>query len=455
MTPPFRIRPEHLGSSAFIADHGVKLAYLCGAMYKGISSPAMVIALGRAGLMGFFGAGGLAPEKIEAALVEIKIALHSSGAFGMNLLGGGEVGLEAHTVDLYRRHEVRCIEAAAYIKVTPNLVRYRLAGATRDAAGRIATPNRIIAKVSRPEIARQFLSPPPPEMVAALREQGALTASEAALAPFVPLAQDVCVEADSGGHTDQGVAFALLPAIMTLRDDLQVAHAYGHPVRVGAAGGIGTPEAVAAAFMLGADFILTGSINQCTVEADTSDVAKDMLSGINVQDTAYAPAGDMFELGAKVQVLKKGVLFHARANKLYELYTRHASLEDIDRKTLDQIEIQYFKRPIAAVWDETVTYLQRKGGSVDLERQLTPKQRLALVFKWYFVQSTRLAMAGDDARRADFQIQCGPAMGAFNQWTKDGPLAHWRDRRVAEIGHLLMAQAAELFQRRLVKFSGA
>ena len=69
--------------------------------------------------------------------------------------------------------------------------------------------------------------------------------------------------------------------------------------------GIGTPEAAAAAFLLGAEFIGTGSINQCTVEAGTSDSVKDLLQEANVQDTSYAPAGDMFEAGARVQVLKK------------------------------------------------------------------------------------------------------------------------------------------------------
>ncbi len=63
---------------------------------------------------------------------------------------------------------------------------------------------------------------------------------------------------------------------------------YGKTVRIGAAGGIGTPEAAMAAFMLGADFIVTGSINQCTVEAATSGLVKDLLQQMNVQDTAYA-----------------------------------------------------------------------------------------------------------------------------------------------------------------------
>ena len=71
--------------------------------------------------------------------------------------------------------------------------------------------------------------------------------------------------------------------------------------------------------MVGADFVCTGSINQCTVESGMSDVVKDLLQDINVQDTEYAPAGDMFEIGARVQVLKKGTFFPARANKLFML----------------------------------------------------------------------------------------------------------------------------------------
>src|SRR6185295_12181791 len=116
------------------------------------------------------------------------------------------------------------------------------------------------------------------------------------------------------------------------------------PIHVGAAGGIGTPQAAAAALIMGADFILTGSINQCTVEAGTSDAVKDLLQELNVQDTDYAPAGDMFEIGARIQVARRGLFFPARANKLYELYQRHGSLDEIDPKTRQQIQDRYFKR---------------------------------------------------------------------------------------------------------------
>ncbi len=63
-----------------------------------------------------------------------------------------------------------------------------------------------------------------------------------------------------------------------------------------------------------------------------SDSVKDLLQDINIQDTDYAPAGDMFEIGAKVQVLKKGVFFPARAGKLFMLYNHYNALEEIPEK---------------------------------------------------------------------------------------------------------------------------
>ncbi len=164
------------------------------------------------------------------------------------------------------------------------------------------------------------------------------------------MADDICVEADSGGHTDRGVAATLLPAIQRQRDAAMAAHAYRKSIRVGCAGGIGTPEAAAAAFVLGADFILTGSINQCTVEAGTSDLVKDLLQEMQVQDTDYAPAGDMFEIGARVQVLKRGLFFPVRANKLYELYRSVDSIEQIDPGTARMIQEKYFQRSLAEVY---------------------------------------------------------------------------------------------------------
>lgn len=54
------------------------------------------------------------------------------------------------------------------------------------------------------------------------------------------MADDVTVEANSGGHTDNRPLVCLVPTMLALRDDLQARHQFASPVRVGAAGGIST-----------------------------------------------------------------------------------------------------------------------------------------------------------------------------------------------------------------------
>ncbi|GAA1265017.1 ACP S-malonyltransferase [Sphaerisporangium rubeum] len=439
-----------LGSPEFRADYGLRHAYLAGSMFKGIASTDLVVRMGKAGLMGFFGAGGLKLAEIEDAIQAIRRGLGTGEGFGMNLLYGfDENGLERDTVELYLKHDVRHVEAAAYPHVTAPLVRYRFTGAHRDSRGRPVAVRHVLAKVSRPEVATAFMSPPPEPVLRRLVERGELTPDEAEAAASLPVSQDVCVEADSAGHTDGRSPYGLMPAMLELRDRANRTHGYAGPIRVGASGGLGAPEAVAAAFVLGADFVVTGSVNQCSVEAGTSDEVKDMLAGLDVQDTTYAPAGDMFELGARVQVARKGTLFPARANKLYQLYRNHGGLDDLDPATARTVQDKYFRRSFAEVWDETAAYLAaNKPGELD-RAEANPRHKMALVFRWYFVHSIRLALSGTPGRRVDYQIHCGPAMGSFNHYARTIGLADRRDRHVDLIADHLMTDAAAVLHSRL------
>src|SRR5947208_16895303 len=117
--------------------------------------------------------------------------------------------------------------------------------------------------------------------------------------------------------------------MLALRDRLHEQYGYDQPPRVGAAGGISTPASVAAAFAMGAAYLVTGSVNQACVESGSSDAVRQMLAEAEQADCTMAPAGDMFEMGVKVQVLKRGTMFPMRAAKLYELYRAHPSLAAI------------------------------------------------------------------------------------------------------------------------------
>lgn len=443
------ITAESLGSREFKKDYGLRYAYVAGAMYKGIASKELVVAMGKAGMIGFLGTGGLDLSEVDASIGFIKSQLAAGQPYGMNLLSNLErPDIEEQTVELFLKAGVCYVEAAAFMRITQSLVRWRLTGLERNPEGKIERPRRILAKVSRPEVAAAFMQPAPQTIVKTLLAAGKITPVEAELSQSIPVADEVCVEADSAGHTDQGVAYALMPAILILRDDLMAKYRYDKVIKVGAAGGIGTPHAAAAALTMGADFILTGSINQCTVEAGTSGAAKDILEQLNVQDTDYAPAGDMFEMGARVQVASKGLFFPARANKLYELYKQYNSLEEIDPKMRQQIQERYFKRSFDDVWNETRSYYQRAYPARLAEIEKNPKQKMALIFRWYFVHSARLAMRGSDEQKVDYQIHCGPAMGAFNQWVKGSDLQSWRNRHVADIGLKLMNGTAEMLRDR-------
>ena len=92
------------------------------------------------------------------------------------------------------------------------------------------------------------------------------------------MAEDITAEADSGGHTDNQPAIVLLPTMLALRDRMQAQYGYDRPLRIGAAGGISTPWAAAAALAMGAAYLVTGSVNQSCVEAGTSDVVRRMLA---------------------------------------------------------------------------------------------------------------------------------------------------------------------------------
>lgn len=445
-----KFQSRMLGNAEFKKDYNLEYAYLAGSMYNGISSKEMVVKMGKAGMLAFLGTGGMEFERIEKEIEYIKGQLKEGQPYGLNLMCSlTDAEKEERTVDLFIKHSIKIIEASSYMSITPALVRYRLYGIKKGEGGKIETFGKIIAKVSRIEVAEGFLNPAPQRIVDKLLENGAITEEESKLAKFIPMADDICIEADSAGYTDRGMSHVLIPTMIRLRDMVVKKHGYLKNVRVGTAGGIGTPESAAAVFLMGADFIMTGSINQCTVEADTSDEVKDILQQMSIHDTEYTSSGNLFELGAKVQVLKRGLFFPARANKLYDLYRQHNSIDEIDEKIKMHIQQRYFGR----TFDEVYEYIRCHCSDREIEKaEKDPKHKMALIFRWYFDNSMKLALKGCSEKRLDYQIYCGPALGAFNDWVRNSDIENWRKRHVDAIGKMLMKETVELLQNRMEKF---
>ena len=449
--PP--LLPEDLGDSAFCTTHGLKYPYMTGAMANGIGSADIVEAMSRAGMLGSFGAAGLSIDRITQAIDRLQATLGDK-PFCFNLIHSpNEPAHEAAVTDLYLRRGVKLVEASAYLDLTPSIVRYRVSGLMQGPHGVIAS-HRVIAKVSRVEVATKFLSPPPMRILQELYAAGHITEHQIDLASRVPMCDDLTAEADSGGHTDNRPALTLLPTLLALRDRLQTQFGYSTAVRVGLAGGIATPSSVAAAFSMGAAYVVTGSVNQACIESGSSEPVRKMLAEAGQADVAMAPAADMFEMGVKVQVLKRGTMFAMRAGKLYEIYRQYPSWEAIPATERAQLEKTFFRTTFTAIWDETRDFFQRRDPTQLPKAEADPKHKMALVFRWYLGLSSRWANSGDTTRQLDYQVWCGPAMGAFNEWTKGTFLEQPANRDVVTVAVNLLYGACVQLRRETLRQQG-
>ncbi|MDR1040920.1 MAG: PfaD family polyunsaturated fatty acid/polyketide biosynthesis protein [Deltaproteobacteria bacterium] len=428
--PP--IAPGNFGSKAFRKEFDLRFAYVGGAMVAGISSVRMVQELAAAGLLGVFGASGLRPDAVEDAVVRLAGSLDGR-SFGSCLIHTPhDPAWEDRVVRIYLERGVTLVEASAFLQISPDLVKYRVTGLSETPDGQILCRNRVMAKVSRLELAKRFFSPPPQKIVDALAAKGAITAKEAELARFVPMAQDLTAEADSGGHTDFRPALVLWPSMIQLADELTRKFDYALPLRVGAAGGLGAPAALLVAHDLGCSYFVTGSINQACVESGLSPAARALLAKASQTDVSPAPAADMFELGARVQVLKYGTLFGARSQRLAELYRQYGSIDEIPVPEREQLEKKIFLKPLETIWEETEAFFRERDPS-QLKKAENPKHKMALVFRWYLGQASRWAIQGLSERQTDWSVFTGPAIGSFNEWAAGSYYEDPANRKVAEL----------------------
>ncbi len=445
---------SQLGDPTFKEDYNLKYTYKTGAMANGIASADLVVAVGQAGFLGSFGAAGLVPSRILEALEQIQRELPTQ-SYAVNLIHSPvEEALEAGGVKLFLEQGVKVVEASAFLGLTEHIVHYRVAGLSQNVDGSIEIGNKVIAKISRKEIAAHFMQPAPESFLKSLLQQGKITPLQVALAKQIPMADDITVEADSGGHTDNRPLVALLPIIIQLRDEMQEKYQFKQRIRIGAAGGISTPASALAAYMMGAAYIVTGSVNQACVEAGTSEHVRKLLQTVASTDVMGAPASDMFEMGVELQVLKRGTLFGSRAKKLYEYYKQYNSIDEIPADERTKLEKQVFRKPLEEIWQGCIEFFQQRDPEQIERAKGNSKRKMALIFRWYLGLSSNWANAGVPDRTLDYQIWCGPSMGAFNDWVRGTYLENYENREAADVAEQIMQGAAYLYRIQSLKMQG-
>ncbi|MFK8079510.1 MAG: PfaD family polyunsaturated fatty acid/polyketide biosynthesis protein [Granulosicoccus sp.] len=451
--PP--VYPEWLGDRSFTYAHNTRFPYIVGEMARGIATPEMVIAAARAGLLGFYGSAGLPLREVSEGIAKIKAALVATDAtWGANLIHSPQnPGMEKAVVDVFLQTGVKRVSASAFMQLSPEVVRYSALGLRRE-GNLVVRDTHVFAKVSRVEVAEKFMSPAPVEVLRELLASGAISAEQAELAAIVPVAEDITAESDSGGHTDNRPAAVLLSSLLETAGRIARQHGFDErSLRVGLAGGIATPQAVAGAFQMGAAYVLSGSINQPAMESGLSQQARKMLSDASAADVMMAPAADMFEQGVDVQVLKRGTLFGLYAKRLHGLYRAGATTENLidgDRQWFEQ----RLGQTLESAWADTCEYLAQNNPQTLHSAQADGNIRFALLCRRYLFMASQWARDGEPGRAADYQIWCGPAMGAFNHWVKDTCLEPLENRNVKQIAWNLLEGAARLTRAGQLRSSG-
>jgi PfaD family protein len=206
--------------------------------------------------------------------------------------------------------------------------------------------------------------------------------------------------------------------------------------------------------MMGAAYVVTGSVNQACIEASASEHTRKLLAQAGMADVIMAPSADMFEMGVKVQVLKNGTLFPMRAQKLYDLYTRFNSIDEIPDDEREKLERQVFKRDLESIWADTVKFFEERDPEQITRANSNPKRKMALIFRWYLGLSSRWSNTGEKGRELDYQIWCGPSIGSFNEWTRNTYLAEPGNRKVVDVARQILTGAAYLYRIQSLKAQG-
>ncbi len=120
----------------------------------------------------------------------------------------------------------------------------------------------------------------------------------------------------------------------------------------------------------------------------------------------------------------------------------------------DRLETRIFKTDLDSIWQQTQAFFAERDPAQIARAQGHPKRKMALIFRWYLGLSSHWSNTGERHRETDYQIWCGPAMGAFNDWVRGSYLETPESRHVADIARQIMMGTALLYRLQSLKIQG-
>jgi PfaD family protein len=148
-------------------------------------------------------------------------------------------------------------------------------------------------------------------------------------------------------------------------------------------------------------------------------------------------------------------MFGARAHRLFVAYEAYGGLHEIPPAERTRLEKQVLCASLDEVRASTQAFWAERDPAQNEQAARDPKHEMALCFRWYLGLSSRWAITGEPTRRLDYQIWCGPAMGAFNEWVRGSFLEAPQSRSVVQVALNLLEGAASVTRAHQLRSYGA
>ncbi|MFC1745257.1 1-acyl-sn-glycerol-3-phosphate acyltransferase [Candidatus Riflebacteria bacterium] len=403
---------QNLGSKEFQTVHGVRHSYCTAPLPFGISGKQMLSSLATAGFLPFFGSTGLNLGEIKNSLKQIRDRVGNK-TFGVGIsFVPYDKEREWQLILILIKLGIRHLWVSHYPYPTEALTFFRLNGIKQNSIGAIEPQNFIFARVSHLETVKRFVAHPPKNVVERLWQDGRISEQEKNLSCKIGLSEDIIVHGEGSGLGSNGSLNTLFPqiyqSVKIIQEDLT------RNIRIGTSGGLSNPQAISAMFSLGADFVVTGSINQISAEANCSAKVKQMLAKAGSSDTAFVVSADPLEKGNNIQVLKYGTQFSVKANKLAKLYLKYGDLLNLPEKEKKVLEEGFFRCSLETAMNRA--NLIFKDLQFGENKKNKKESGLLLLFHLYLYESFLWAKEGTKNREMDYQIWVDQSIGSFNMW---------------------------------------
>lgn len=405
-------------AGAFRGAYGLRHACVAAPPGYGLCSPELLAALARAGVLPVIPAdAGLAAAERFVDSVQAQAPGRALALALPPALPDPEIWFE-----FCRRRRLAAVLPPGFDLASGALWRHRAVASGPDAEGRTQPVGRVLAQVRDTAAAEACLWPEP----AAIAARVAIEAETGRVVPSGLPADELIILVDGRRPAE----INLLPAIRR-RDTLPPP---ARSVGLGVAGDVGTPEAVATLFDLGADFVVTTDLNICTREAAAPDIVKDLLQRLEIDDLAWAPVDGGFHADAWRSVVGRGLFFARRAQRLHEILSRYHAWDSVPAALRAELDQRWLPKPFDELWRD----LGRTAGGGGPSGG---RAQMAAVFAEYSRAGRAWAAAGDRHRQADFLIEASPGLAAFNRRAKGTELEEWGARSAAKVVDCLMGSS--------------